>query len=111
MICGDVSQLGNIREEASSIHPGVEELLNQEVANYAKKKDCQRLKTTANKIPEIQKTITNQVKMENDAYLSAESQHLQDEHEKFVYDIRSLKKKLEDRYNTKCNALHLMKPP
>ncbi|POG71933.1 hypothetical protein GLOIN_2v1774320 [Rhizophagus irregularis DAOM 181602=DAOM 197198] len=100
MICGDVSQLGNIREEASSIHPGVEELLNQEVANYAKKKDCQRLKTTANKIPGG-----------IDTFNSAESQHLQDEHEKFVYDIRSLKKKLEDRYNTKCNALHLMKPP
>ncbi|PKK62289.1 hypothetical protein RhiirC2_790587 [Rhizophagus irregularis] len=107
-------------EEASSIHPVVEELLNREVANYLKKKDRQRLKTTANSTPggndtlnrlvlfeqslserekemtdrenllhqreeeytkklehaklEIQKTITNKIKMENDIYLSAESQ-------------------------------------
>ncbi|GBC51982.2 hypothetical protein GLOIN_2v1766400 [Rhizophagus irregularis DAOM 181602=DAOM 197198] len=107
-------------EEASSIHPVVEELLNREVANYLKKKDRQRLKTTANSTPggndtlnrlvlfeqslserekemtdrenllhqreeeytkklehaklEIQKTITNKIKMENNVYLSAESQ-------------------------------------
>ncbi|GBC04173.1 hypothetical protein RclHR1_05550010 [Rhizophagus clarus] len=38
-------------EEASSIHPEVEELLNRGVANYAKKKDRQRLKTIANTTP------------------------------------------------------------
>jgi hypothetical protein len=38
-------------EEASTIHPEVEELLNREVTNYTKKKDHQRLKTTANTTP------------------------------------------------------------
>ena len=138
-------------EEASSIHPVVEELLNREVTNYLKKKDRQRLKTTANTTPggndtlnrlvlfeqsiserekemtdrenllrqreeehtkklehaklEIQKTITNKIKMENDAYLSAESQRLQDEHEKFVDELRSLKKKLENQYNNKLQRI------
>jgi hypothetical protein len=41
---------------------------------------------------EIWKTITKQIKMENEAYHSAESQRLQDEHDRFVAGLRSLKK-------------------
>ncbi|RGB24981.1 hypothetical protein C1646_772356 [Rhizophagus diaphanus] len=138
-------------EEASSIHPVVEELLNREVTNYLKKKDRQRLKTTANTTPggndtlnrlvlfeqslserekemtdresllrqreeehtkklehaklEIQKTITNKIKMENEAYLSAESKRLQDEHDRFVDELRSLKKKLEEQYNNQIQRI------
>jgi hypothetical protein len=46
-----------------------------------------------------------EIQMENDAYLNAESQCLQDEHEKFVDDLRSLKKKLEDQYNNKMQRI------
>ncbi|GBB88246.1 hypothetical protein RclHR1_01480011 [Rhizophagus clarus] len=43
--------------------------------------------------------------MKNDAYLNAESQCLQDEHERFVDDLRSLKKKLEDQYVNKMQRI------
>ncbi|GBC04174.1 hypothetical protein RclHR1_05550011 [Rhizophagus clarus] len=43
--------------------------------------------------------------MENDAYLSAESQRLQDDHDGFVGELRSLKKKLEDQYNNKLQRI------
>jgi hypothetical protein len=54
---------------------------------------------------EIRKTITKQIKMENEAYLSAESRRLQDEHDKFVDSIRSLKKNLDDQYNNKMQRI------
>lgn len=43
--------------------------------------------------------------MENKAYLSAESQHLQDGPDKFVDGICSLKKNLKDQYNKKMQDI------
>jgi hypothetical protein len=55
-------------EEASSILPEVEELLNRGVTNYTKKKDRQRLRTTANTIPGGIGTLNELVLFERSLY-------------------------------------------
>ncbi|CAB4493403.1 unnamed protein product [Rhizophagus irregularis] len=77
-----------------------ENLLHQCKEEYTKKLEHAKL--------EIQKTITSKIKMENDFYLSAESQHLQDEHDRFIGELRLLKEKLEDQYNNKMHTCYSM---
>jgi benzoyl-CoA reductase/2-hydroxyglutaryl-CoA dehydratase subunit BcrC/BadD/HgdB len=50
---------------------------------------------------EIQKTVTKGLKWKT----KFESQRLQDEHDKFVDGIRSLKKNLDDQYNNKMQRI------
>ena len=75
-------------EEASSIHPVVEELLNREVANYLKKKDRQRLKTTANSTPGGNDTLNRLVLFEQSL----------SEREKNITDHENLLHKREEEY-------------
>ncbi|CAB4399544.1 unnamed protein product [Rhizophagus irregularis] len=74
-----------------------ENVLHQREDDFAKEMERAKL--------EIRKTITKQIKIENEAYLNTESQRLQDEHDRFVDGIRSLKKNLEDQYNNKIRHI------
>ncbi|RIA83842.1 hypothetical protein C1645_833167 [Glomus cerebriforme] len=116
-------------EEASGIHPEVEELLNREVNNYGKKKDRQRLKTAAiatqdgvdtlNRLYNFEQTLSEREKLlqqreqEYEKKIGqirlevqeTESKRFHDEHEKYVDDMRKLKKKLEEHYNNKMQNI------
>ncbi|PKC05504.1 hypothetical protein RhiirA5_420843 [Rhizophagus irregularis] len=99
-------------EEASGIRLEVEELLNRGLVLFEQSFPEREKDITdhENLLHQHEKKICGEIgtsKIRNSennnqsSFLVLNLKRLQDEHKKFVDDLRSLKKKLEDQYNNK----------